>query len=169
MTDFTNIFRQQPIAPPPMNAQQLVLLGLQHMGAGRMSEAEACFRRVQQLDPNPTTTFLLAMMLPPIYQSNDDIVFWRQRMTRELEKIRDSGLRLYLDKHLAVPTFPTAYQGQNDRALHQLVTGLYEPPSGVPAPQARAIGQGEKIRVGFISTYFREHTIGRLNMGMVAA
>src|SRR4051812_14976103 len=80
MTDMTSFFSPRP---PPPNNQQLILLGIQHMAAGRMREAEQCFRLVQQTDPNPTTHFLIATMLPPIYQSLDEINAWRKRFIEQ--------------------------------------------------------------------------------------
>ncbi len=163
MTDFTSFFNPPP--RPPSN-QQLILLGLQHMAAGRMREAEQCFRTVMARDANPTTQFILATMLPPIYQSNDDLRGWRKRFEDGVRSLHQKNVMLDLSKHLGVPTFTTAYQGMNDLDLHRQLTSLYRPAPDPDLPPA-APGMRGRIKVGFISSYFRDHTIGRLNHGLV--
>src|SRR5262249_24149257 len=159
MTDFTNYFHRQQ---GPSN-QQLILMGLQHMSAGRMKEAEQCYRTVQARDPNPTTHFLLATMLPPVYASKDDLLGWRKRLTDSIKQLAARRIVLDLAQHLAVPTFTTAYQGMNDLDLHRSITNLYRPPPDPALPERKP----GKIKVGFISSYFRDHTIGKLNHGLV--
>jgi predicted O-linked N-acetylglucosamine transferase (SPINDLY family) len=163
MTDFTSFFNPPP--KPPSNPQ-LILLGLQHMQFGRMREAEQCFRTVQARDSNPTTQFLLATMLPPIYQSNDDLRAWRKRFEDGVRSLHQRNVTLDLGAHLGVPTFTTAYQGLNDLELHRQLTSLYRPPPDPQLPPG-APGMRGRIKVGFISSYFRDHTIGRLNHGLV--
>jgi predicted O-linked N-acetylglucosamine transferase (SPINDLY family) len=160
MTDFTN-FIHRPQTP---SNQQLILMGLNHMAAGRMREAEQCYRTVQQRDPNPTTAFLLATMLPPIYASKDDLLAWRKRWVESVKALEAKKVILDLGQHLAVPTFTTAYQGMDDLELHRRITSLYKAP---PDPQLPPRDAGGKIKVGFISSYFKDHTIGRLNLGLV--
>lgn len=159
MTDFTNYF-QRPAGP---SNQQLILMGLQHMSAGRMKEAEQCYRTVQARDPNPTTHFLLATMLPPVYASKDDLLAWRKRLTDSIKALHTRKITLDLAQHLAVPTFTTAYQGMDDLDIHRSITKLYRAPAD-PALPSKTRG---KIKVGFISSYFRDHTIGKLNHGLV--
>src|SRR3954466_2188063 len=162
MTDFTQ-YSPRPAGP---TNQQLILQGLSHMSAGRMKEAEQCYRTVQQRDPNPTTHFLLATMLPPVYASRDDLTAWRKRFIDNVRQLAKQKITLDLSQHLAVPTFTTAYQGMNDLEMHRELTSLYRPPPDPELPP-RAPGARGKIRVGFISSYFRDHTIGKLNLGLV--
>src|SRR6266540_2013681 len=56
-----------PAQPNP--SQQLILRGLHLIQIGRMDEAKACFDCVIDQDPNPTTQFVVAAMLPPVYAS----------------------------------------------------------------------------------------------------
>src|SRR5262249_1208113 len=113
---------------------------------------------------NPTTSFLIATMLPPIYQSKDDLLAWRKRFADGVRDLKKRNVTLDLSKHLAVPTFTTAYQGMDDLELHRDLTSLYVAP---PSPAIQARRPEGKIKVGFISTYFRDHTIGKLNHGLV--
>jgi protein O-GlcNAc transferase len=152
---------------PQFNDQQILLLGLQHMKVGRMKEAESCFRDLLKRDPNPTTRFLLATMLPPIYPSVTELHAWRMRLINSIESLHQRGVMLDLTEQFAVPAFAVAYQGLDDKALLKRLAGLYRPPADVP-PRPAPCSPGQKIRVGFVSAHFREHTIGRLMHGLIA-
>jgi predicted O-linked N-acetylglucosamine transferase (SPINDLY family) len=65
-----------------------------------------------------------------------------------------------------VPTnFFAAYQGENDRELHANLGRLYRGPDLTAGRQVEKCDG--KLRVGFLSAYFRDHTIGRLNIGRI--
>ena len=104
-----------------------------------------------------------ATMLPQIYSSSEEMLRWRTRLTENIERLRNENLRLPLDGHPAPTLFGLAYQGLDDRAILEAYSSLMQPPSmEIPKP-----ARGTKIRVGFISRFFRDHTIGRLNVGVV--
>jgi len=156
--------------PPPRlpDLGQLIFVGLKCLEADRMADAEAAFRAVAARDPaNPTARFLLALMLPHVYRSAGQMRAWRTRLEGEVRRLVEENVTLDLGKHLAVPLFLSAYHGVNDVELHRALTSRYVAPPDVPlAP--RPTVKGRKIRVGFISTYFRDHTIGRLAQGLIA-
>jgi protein O-GlcNAc transferase len=145
--------------------QQWILQGLNHAQAGRLAQAEQCYRQVLAFDPNPTTRILLAGLLPPIYLSNDELQQWRAKLTSNLQALHRDGLALDVTTQYAVPEFFVTYQGMNDRELQKMRASLYRAPAEILFPSHRPKG---KIRVGFISGHFREHTIGRLNLGLVS-
>jgi predicted O-linked N-acetylglucosamine transferase (SPINDLY family) len=161
--DFTELCRQ----PPPPNNAQLIFAGLQQLAAGHMREAEAAFRIVAARDTNPTARFLLALMLPHVYQSMDDLRAWRSRLETEVRRLAEDNVTLDVGQHLAVPLFFSTYHGLNDVDLHRALTSRYVPPRDPPLPPRPA--GNRKIRVGLVSTYFRDHTIGRLAQGLIAA
>lgn len=151
-----------------INLMQVAAAGLAHAQAGRMAEAEACFQTVAKLSPIPTAPILRASLLPPIYQSIEDVRHWRHRLERSIGELVDQGLRQHLALQFAVPEFLAQYQGLNDRPLQELRARLYIAPQNVAWSKKRERKPGEKIRVGLISKYFRDHTIGRLMQGVVA-
>jgi predicted O-linked N-acetylglucosamine transferase (SPINDLY family) len=69
-----------------------------------------------------------------------------------------------------VPTlFYLAYQGLNDRDIQRDYARFFLPVHPPVAAMPRSRGGGSsKIRVGFISRFFRDHTIGRLMRGLIA-
>src|SRR5262249_15212424 len=68
-----------------------------------------------------------------------------------------------------IPTnFYAAYQGENDRQLQANLGRIFHGEdltggrSGPGGPATR-----DRPRIGFLSAYFRDHTIGRLNLGRI--
>ena len=68
-----------------------------------------------------------------------------------------------------IPThFFSAYQGENDRGVMQDLARVYRGVECCPAAHAGGWRpRGPRIRVGFLSAHFRDHTIGRQNLGRV--
>ncbi len=148
--------------------QELILAGLNHAQAGRLAEAEQCYRQVLSVDPNPTTRILLASLLPPVYLSMDELNQWRQKLTNNLQMLVKQGLRLDVMGQYAVPEFFVTYQGMNDRELQQLRARLYDAPREIMLKRSATPSKKPRIRVGFMSAHLRDHTIGRLNHGNIA-
>ena len=153
------------MATPTAATQQWILQGLNHAQAGRLQQAEQCYKQVLAFDANPTTRILLAGLVPPVYTSNDEIRQSRARVMQNLRNLKDEGMSLDVTTQFAVPEFFAAYQGLDDLELQKLRASLYRAPGDMVLPAGRPKG---KIRVGFISGHFREHAIGRLNIGLVS-
>ena len=96
-------------------------------------------------------------------------------MAAKLATLADAGLRLDdpLSQVGATP-FYLAYHGRDDRPLMEALATLYRqvcPSLTYEAPHVapgRARPDGRKTRVGFVSTFFREHTVARLNENLIA-
>ncbi len=86
----------------------------------------------------------------------------------------DARETIDLTEQLIPTAFYWAYQGSNDREVMRLRGRICRDDSRPTEPDPRAIATiaerrraGGKLRVGFLSAYFRDHTIGRLNIGRV--
>jgi predicted O-linked N-acetylglucosamine transferase (SPINDLY family) len=118
----------------------------------------------------------LALMLPVIYQSVDDLQRARARLESKLARLRDEDLRFHdQDPTSYAPQCYLAYQGLNDRDLQQTLAGIYTKAAGwlhyvaphcVPAAVSSPPA-GRPIRIGFLSLFFLNHTIGKLNVGFI--
>lgn len=129
-----------------------------------------------KLDASPINRLLAASILPVIYQPLADVATWRQRLIKELDGIIAVGGTVDATKSLVPTSFFLAYQGQNEsgvmRRLGHICCGsdLVAERTGkasatVPGKlQPRSDG---RLRIGFLSAYFRDHTIGRLNLGRI--
>jgi protein O-GlcNAc transferase len=148
----------------PEDVPTRVNLGLLDRDEGRTALASAHFRHALAKEPDTRVRILEATLLPPVYESRDDLHEWRARLTGNLRRLRAAKLRLDVTRELAPPLFYLPYQGQNDRDVQRDYAELFAPPPDPPRPPRPA----GRIRVGFASAHFHDHTVGRLNLGTVA-
>ncbi|MGD0770976.1 MAG: hypothetical protein ABSB42_22560 [Tepidisphaeraceae bacterium] len=151
-----------------VNLSQLALQAISRAQAGRVKEAEELYRQLIKLSPNPTARILLASLLPPVYSSMEDMRYWRKRLETNVQALVSQGVRHDVADNLAVPEFLAQYHGLNDRSLQETRVKLYAAPQNRDWGRKRPRAAADKIRVGMVSKYFRDHTIGRLNQGLAA-
>ncbi|WP_421659442.1 tetratricopeptide repeat protein [Leptothermofonsia sp. ETS-13] len=119
------------------------------------------------------------LLLPLLYQTSEEIQFYRDRFTQGLSTLiqecslpspSDSldSLKNALTQHT---NFLLAYQNANDVELqkqygqfvHQIMATLY--PEWAKPPHSRLHTPRSKIRVGYLSACLWEHTVGKLMIG----
>ena len=124
------------------------------------------FGLAQKSQPNPMNFVLGAKVLPVLYDDLEHLKYWRSRYVQCVQALVADGVQIDTANALADTSFYLAYQGENDRDIMANLGKVYR---GVECPQARRDRRpkGSKIRVGFVSAYFRDHTIGRLNLGRI--
>lgn len=149
------------------NPMQMAAVGLAHAEAGRVKEAEEIFRFLDVTNPSPMSPIIIAGLLPAIYQSMEELRTWRQRLEQKMRQLVVDKVHLEVTQNFAVPEFFAQYQGLNDRELQEIRAKLYLAPQNPQWGRKRERGAG-KIRVGVISRYLKNHTIGRLMQGLVA-
>jgi uncharacterized protein (TIGR03032 family) len=140
-------------------------LGHLLINRGRTDEGLAALKRAQEIDPRAVNRVMSATALPVIYASFEDAQRHRARIETEVAALVADGVTLYTADTLAPTNFFTAYLGENDRQLQSNLGQVFRGPElGV-----RATGRTTRtrLRIGFISAYFRDHTIGRLNLGRI--
>jgi protein O-GlcNAc transferase len=102
-----------------------------------------------------------ATALPAIPESVAEIDFVRDRLARELTELASTGARVDTLRDAMPNLFYLAYHGRNDRPLHEALGRLGTLRNTPPAGPRRS----GKPRIGIVSRFLREHTIGRLNIG----
>ncbi len=138
-------------------------LGSAFGSQGNVDQAETHYRKGLQCGGDKRHQVQLATLLPLIYQSREDVLRWRQRLTDNLRQLHEQHFSMDLTDDTASPPFALAYQGFNDRDLQRDLARLY----CAPSPKLRPKAAG-KIKVGFVSSNFRNHTIGELSRGVIA-
>ena len=114
-------------------------------------------------------------VLPVVADSAEQIAWCRRRCEQGLRELEPhSGhLRFHPDTATACHPFYLLYQEEDDRELMarygRLIERSLEPlpqPSLPPLP-APAPGPGERLRIGFLSGYFHEHSNARAFEGLI--
>lgn len=132
---------------------------------GETEKAAAEFDELLRLDPSPMNRLLDALLLPVVYQSAEEVTWWRNRLESRLQAMVNDGISIDTTNTLAPTLFHLAYQGKNDRFIAETFGHIVRGPSATRSTSMRSRDASNRIRVGFLSAYFRDHTIGRLNLG----
>lgn len=131
---------------------------------GLVDESVAAYQAAAACSNDPIYRVLAATQLPLVYESAAHMLAWRERLKREVERLVAEGVVVNLDEQQATPVFCLAHQGLNDLEIQRSIARLYRPGELVELAPRRP--DGRRIHVGFISSYFCHHTIGKLMRGV---
>jgi uncharacterized protein (TIGR03032 family) len=157
-------------ADPRMSAARQNL-GYLLFNQGFPERAREVYRELLAIDPSPMNRLLATSVLPVVYQSREDLQHWRDEQHVALQSMAHDGVTVDATSQLVPTAFFWAYQGLNDRdamAMRgRIIRGSEDQDSNASGVASRASAGAGRIRVGFLSAYFRNHTIGRLNLGRI--
>lgn len=145
-------------------------LGVVQQALGNTAEAEHAYRRALALEPAAVRRLRLATLVSPIMASRESIRAERERMRATLDALLDGPLpRLGDPMDEALWTnFYLAYHGVNDRELQVKTAEVHRrifPSLEYAAAHCREPRREGRLRVGLISQFFRDHSIGRTSRG----
>lgn len=142
--------------------------------AGLIEAARPLYDRALALQDNVGLRINQATLLPAVYDNQAHVDKTRaafeagiDALLQEKPKIADPL------RDIGLAAFYLPYQGHDDRALQAKLARLYAaacPSLSFAAPHAakRTAWQPERrLRVGFVSKYLRDHTVGKLNRGFI--
>lgn len=144
------------------------LLGQVMATQGRTAGARQAFAR--EGDAAAATRALLC--LPMIPRDRDEIAAVRAALAKGLAEGPGETV-LPLAEVAGLPTaFLLSYHGEDNKALQSALAGYYRRLCPALAFTASHVGRprrtGRRIRVGFLSEHFHDHTIGRLFADVIA-
>lgn len=144
-------------------------LGYLLFNHGLTTDAVEQFEALVKAEPSAINRLLSAVVLPVVYDSVESIAQWRQRLIGFLDALIADGASIDTQNALVPTSFFLAYQGQNDAPVMRRLGQICRGPESVPAVRnCRLTPRSDgRLRVGFLSAYFRDHTIGRLNLGRI--
>jgi predicted O-linked N-acetylglucosamine transferase (SPINDLY family) len=151
-------------------ARQLFYIHQEH---GDPARARAVYARHLCRARDAVMEIQAATLLPPIPDSLDHMAEWRQRFADNVKALAADPPRLDDPvRGFARSLFLLAYHGRDDRAIRTDLATMYRracPDLDFTAPhcRTRSRARDRRIRVGFVSSFFHEHTIGKLNLGFV--
>ncbi len=144
--------------------------------ANQTEAAIQCYEAAYRLDGNPRHLVLAMTCVPVVYRSLEHMLECRALLGEALRILPSVVPRLASPVDSAFNLFFLAYQGLDDRPFMEakaaFVTQAVPSAGHVRADLAHgghpAFVRGRRrIRLGLVSTRFKEHTIGRLFYGMV--
>jgi protein O-GlcNAc transferase len=171
---------ERAIALDPGEPHSLIAYGTVLGAHNAGDRAVACFERALTIDPNNAEARIASCMLelPILYSQVRDIEARRKAYGDKLKAlcrdVENGCLKGNLVKAASIAQpFYLAYQAQNDRDLQRLygsllceIMGRHLPEAALPPPP----GQGEPVRVGFVSAFFRNHSVWKAPLkGWVSA
>jgi len=140
----------------------------------RWQEARAFYAQAHARGGGVQHALNACLALPAIPASSEEIAALRAGVARGLEALARSGERIAPETHPGVMVMPfyLAYHGECNRALHEqwAHTSLQLAPwLGYTARHCDAWRgpRGRRIRVGLVSAFFHDHSIGRTTRGFV--
>jgi predicted O-linked N-acetylglucosamine transferase (SPINDLY family) len=163
--DLAEASYQQALAVDASFAPAHQNLGYMLINFGRFDEGLGHLERAQQLQPADVNRVMLATALPIVYGSLDDVARHRRRMLDSVDRLLADGVQVDATNAPVPTNFFAAYQGRDDCDLHRKISRLYRAPQPVEKGARRSTTG--RIRVGFLSSHFCDHTIGRLNLGRI--
>ncbi len=158
----------------PIDSVAWERLGIVQQSLGDISGASESYRHACRLAARPGARVKLATLVSPIIGSREAMEAERARVDTELDTLlADDALHLDRPTDAAMWTnFYLAFHGKNDRALQTKYAALYRricPSLEYVAPHCvRPRRTGERIRVGLLSKFFHNHSIGRTSRGLFA-
>lgn len=165
---FLSILKKSPNHP-----LGLYLLAETEERLGRTAIAKTHYLRVATLDITPDFRTLLglksALTLPVISQDGLEIDENRQEISRILNALpRGPVIDPYRSGGFV--NFYLAYQGENDRDLQRRIAAFYLeccPTLAETAAHIDTLTPRQTYRIGIVSSFLRNHTVGHLCHGMI--
>lgn len=135
----------------------------------KTEEALTYLQKAYEIEPDDALLIKMALILPILYESEEEVTQWRDRMIHKIRELNNRDLDLKNPVvSVGMTSFYLTYQGQNDREIQHELASLYRNiPTYSRSPESLKRFNA-KPKVGFISRFFRQnHTIGKLTVGLL--
>jgi predicted O-linked N-acetylglucosamine transferase (SPINDLY family) len=180
--DFINALAGEAVKRPE-SADAQYNLGMALMGLGDIEMARDCLTAALIADPGHVPSrWMVNRMLPRVYANAADIGVWRRRVFSGISALEASikpaspaEAEPHVKGFLARTNFELAYQAEDDRPVQELYGRLIERvmkawlPELAEAPSRKPFAQRDdkRIRIGFASSFFTNHTISLMFGGFL--
>ncbi|MEO5337144.1 MAG: tetratricopeptide repeat protein [Magnetospirillum sp. WYHS-4] len=162
---------ERAAAVPGGGALPFLNLGGLFKERGLAPAAEAAFAEAARRGASDAAAVQEATLLPALYDDLEDLQRWRARFEAGIANLESRPLTLRDPlREIGLCAFYLAYQGLDDRALQERLAAVYRracPALSYTSPHRAERRRDGRLRIGLISKYWRNHTIGKLNRGLV--
>lgn len=153
-----------PVLAAPALAGVLAVLG-------DVDAALSISNHALQNQPNPALQLQNALLLPTIPASVDELSAWREHLRLTVQVLLADPPRINDPSSLPGPPFFLAYHGLDDKTLQvdwARLLRLACPSLTWTAPHIGKQRRGGRLRLGFLSRFFCQHTIGEYLRAVIA-
>jgi protein O-GlcNAc transferase len=163
---------QEVLKMEPDNGPALIGLGAIYKDQGRTKDSQELYERFLKFEWDAGIEIKSTLLLPVICESIETIRHYREKVTRQIKRLKDKEIHLE-DPYLQVGTtgFHLAYHGMNNKDVQQQIASLYLKTcpdlSWVNPACCDKKKETGKISIGIISQFLHQHTIGYLNYGII--
>jgi protein O-GlcNAc transferase len=140
---------------------------------GLAERAKIYLGATQQMQPSDPLSLRLALVLPAIEDSSASVLQTRQRYEEALDRLLDTPQHIpYPFQTAQLASFYLAYHGESNRAIHSKLAQVFlraSPELTWTASHVREPRRsGARIKIGLISHFMKNHSIGKTTRGLVA-
>jgi len=138
-----------------------------------IDEAKKSLDRALDIEDRDSLKLRKALLLPPMMGPREQILEDRECMRSGLEELLENGIRISDPlSQIPNPDFYLAFHGEDDLPLRKLLGKVLR----ASCPSLTYLAKhcenwrpplNRRIKIGFISSFFFNHTIGRLNRGLI--
>ncbi len=140
---------------------------------GNIVNAKKHYKSLLSLDISPDFRTLIhlkyELILPVISVSKKQILQDRRNALAQIEKIKPTSIKDPLASG-GFSNFLLGYQGLNDNEIQKKISDFYIkccPELENESPHIKEIKATNKYRVGIVSSFLRDHTVGYLTSGLI--
>lgn len=160
----------------PKYPDALTNLGLLLQSEGRWRQAAGALELAATIESTGSREIARALVLPTILESADHALTLRRELRQRLDRLETLQTTVEDPITAGLNTFHLAYHGINDRELYAQIARVYMrvcPALTYVAPHCRAAADrsqpasGRKLRVGFVSKYFYNHSVSHHYGGII--
>ncbi|MCP4367802.1 MAG: tetratricopeptide repeat protein [Deltaproteobacteria bacterium] len=163
-------YYQKAVLLEPSHGKAYNNMGTSLKEQGRLEESILCYKESLKIIPNAGIEVKMALMFPLIFESIELIKSEREKLSDRIELLINNNITLGDPaKEVGTTSFYLAYHGLKNKGLQEKLAGLFLhacPDLAWVSPNCRKY-TGGKIRIGIVSRFFYEHTIGLLNQGII--
>jgi tetratricopeptide (TPR) repeat protein len=163
---------QKSLKLKPDLAEVYINIANIHKEHGRTNEAISCYEKAISIKHNPEFEIKKALTLPIINKSQESIKQYRCELADQIKLLETEDITIQdPHKQVGLTNFYLVYHGLNDRKLQETIAAFYNricPDLSWISPGINKIRQPyDKIKIGIISKFLSNHTIGVLNQGII--
>jgi protein O-GlcNAc transferase len=161
---------RRALAVRPTDPAGPVGAGMALRQQGRVDEATASFRQAYRLSGDAGLEVKMALALPIIPESHAHITETRERLMAAVSRLAGRAIRLRDPLAQVGQTgFYLAYHAADDLPIQRAIAALYQGacPDLTQDLADPAQHPDGRRHVGFVSHYWHQHTIAKLNLGLI--